>query len=421
MYSSDMISIDEARDRVLQKVEHLEAESLGILESLGRVCAVELKSDIDVAPFAHSAMDGYALRSSQIANASENDPVPLEVVGEIPAGSVFADPIPDNSCVRIMTGAELPQDCDTVVKYEIVDILEGDGKTGSTVAFNRSAKVGDNVRAAGEEAKAGETILKPGDIISNAGAGYLASCGILELEVFRRPRIAIIPTGSELVPADRVPGPGHIRESNGYAIAASALACGAIPTMLPIVKDTYDDLYEAIDGASDEYDFVITTGGAANGDYDYTKSIADELGEVIFTQVNMRPGKAQTFAMINGTPFFGLPGNPAAAYCGFEMLIRPALRKMQGFSEFSRPFVKATLTEDIKKKDPRAILMRSTLSRDETNDVLLVTPAKNQSSGLFGVIQKSNCFAILPEGLEDKSKGDIVECMLIDVNEEIII
>lgn len=413
-----MISLEEARERVLSHIQALPTEKVALLDAVGRVCMQDVVSDMDVAPFAHSAMDGFALRATQIADATEADPVKLEVMAEIAAGDVLQCDIPEGKCVRIMTGAELPQSADSVVKYEIVGVVEGDGKTGSVVSFSSPTEAGSNVRAAGEEAKAGEVIIHSGDVISTAGVGYLASCGALEIDVCRRPTVAVIPTGSELVPPTEKPGPGHIRESNAYAIAACANACGAEATMLPIVKDTYEDLRRTVDEAASIYDFVITTGGAANGDYDFIKAVADDLGEVFMTQVNMRPGKAQTFAKVKGTPVFGLPGNPAAAYCGFEMLIRPALRKMQGYTAFEHPFVTAYLAKDVKKKDPRRILLRSTLTRNVQTGRLEVMPAKNQSSGLFGVIQKSNCMAVMPEGLESKKAGDPIECILLDVPEE---
>lgn len=418
MAVDDMLSLEDARSLVLSHMKLMPTEKVPVLDAVGRVCASSVASDIDVSPFAHSAMDGFALRADQIASASEESPVQLEVIAEVGAGDVFDGEIANNQCVRIMTGAELPSSADSVVKYEIVDYLDGDGKPGSVVAFKSPAKVGSNVRQAGEEAKAGEVILKPGEIVSSAGVGYLASCGALEIETYARPRVAIIPTGSELVPASEVPTPGHIRESNAHAIAACVMLAGAEPSIRPIVKDDRSELEEAVLQAASNYDFVITTGGAANGDFDFIKPVVEDAGTLLMTLVNMRPGKAQTFGIIDGTPVFGLPGNPAAAYCGFEMIIRPALRKMQGYSRFERSCVMARLTQDVRKRDPRRIFLRSTLTK-AADGAYEVTPASNQSSGLFGVIQRSNCMAVIPEGLESKSAGDEVECILLDIPEEV--
>lgn len=417
---NQMISVEEARDVVLSHVDPLPSERVPLLDALGRVAASPCASDIDVAPFAHSAMDGFALRASQIAQASEGAPVQLAVIAEIGAGSVHDGPIGETECVRIMTGAELPEAADSVVKYEVVDVVTGDGKPGSVVSLASPCQTGSNVRAAGEEAHAGDVVLGAGDVIGAAGMGCLASCGITEVDTFRRPKVAIMATGSELVPAAQVPGPGHIRESNSQAMAACVLEAGGVPLVMPIVPDAYDDLLHALTEAVKDADFVITTGGAANGDYDFIKQVVADAGEVYMTQVNMRPGKAQTFGKVSGTPVFGLPGNPAAAYCGFQMLIRPALRKMQGFQALSFPRIRARLTQDVKKKDPRRILLRSTYVKT-ADGAYEVTPAKNQSSGLFGVIQRSNCMAIMPEGLTPAQAGDEVECIVMGVPEETVL
>ena len=414
----DMVTPEEARELVLSQVAPLPAEEVSLLEAAGRVAAVDLTSDIDVSPFDHSAMDGFALRASQLEGATEETPVCLDVVAEVAAGDFYDGEIEEGQCVRIMTGAPLPAVADSVVKYEIVGVISGDGRLGSRVSFVAPTKQGSNVRLAGEEAKQGEVIVAAGEAISTAGVGFLASTGNTRIMVHRRPTVAIIATGSELVDPDVLPTPGKIRNSNSYAMAACAQAAGAIPTVLPITKDTFEGLAEAVKDAAAKYDFVVTTGGAANGDFDFIKKVVESLGTLMMTTVNMRPGKAQTFGLVDGTPVFGLPGNPAAAYCGFELLIRPALRKMQGFGRFERPSVKAKLVKDMKKKDPRRIYTRGTLTRDDQGD-LVVTPDRNQSSGSFGALQRSTVLAVFPEGLESKAAGDWVDCILIDVNEDV--
>lgn len=414
----DMISLEEARALVCGAVAPTDVEEVGLLDAVGRVAASDLTSDIDVSPFAHSAMDGFALRAADIGTATEEAPVALRVIAEIGAGDVFAGVIGAGECVRIMTGACLPDDADAVVKYEIVAVVEGDGRMGSTVSFAAPTKVGSNIRPAGEEARAGEVIVAAGEVISAAGVGFLAGCGVLEVPVRRRPRMAVIATGSELVPPTEVPGPGKIRNSNSYAMAACASRAGAVPHILPIVEDTYEALRAAVDAASREYDFVVTTGGAANGDYDFIKPVVADLGELKMATVNMRPGKAQTFGLVNGTPVFGLPGNPAAAYVGFELIIRPALRTMQGYGFLDHPVVRARLTQNEKNRDPRRIFLRGTLTR-AADGVFEVTPARNQSSGLFGPIQKTNCMAVLPDGTEPQPAGTMVDCILLDVPEEV--
>lgn len=419
MNPDEMISLEDARDLVLSNVGVMPTEEIDVLDAVGRVCATPIKSDMNVSPFAHSAMDGFAVKSESLENASKENPVKLSVISEIGAGDVFEGHIDTSQCVRIMTGAELPEDADAVVKYEDVDYLGGDGKTGSEVSFSAPAKIGQNIRQAGDEAKAGEVIMNAGDVVSCAGVGYLVGCGALRIDSYKRPRAAVMATGSELVPPSEIPPRGHIRETNAYSIAACIRAAGCEASMLTIVKDDYQILEDAVVRAASEYDFVITTGGAANGDYDFIKKVVENKGDLLMTLVNMRPGKAQTFGIVNGTPVFGLPGNPAAAYCGFEMIIRPALRKMQGYTALEHPRVKAVLSDNVKKRDPRMILLRAHLMKDRSSEGFIVTPAKNQSSGLFGVIQKTNCLAVLPAGLESKIAGDEIECILLDIAEEI--
>ena len=414
----EMISLEEARALVLSCVEPLSIEAVSVLDAVGRVAATDLKSDIDVTPFAHSAMDGFAVHASELERASAENPVELNVIAEVAAGDVYEGPVEQGQCVRIMTGAPLPEEADAVVKYEIVDVVTGDGKPGSRVAFTAPTALRSNVREAGEEAKADEVIVDQGEVIGSAGVGFLAGCGIVELPTYRRPRVAIVAIGSELVDPTEVPTPGKIRNSNSYALAAAAQAAGAAPTILPIVEDTMEALKAAVLAAADEYDFVVTSGGASNGDFDFIKPAVEELGELLMTTVNIRPGKAQTFGMVEGTPVFGLPGNPSAAYVGFELIIRPALRKMQGYIHYERPCIMAKLSRDVKKKDPRRIFLRATLYKNDEGDYV-VAPAKNQSSGLFGVIQRSNCMAIMPEGLESRTAGSLIECILLDVSEEV--
>ena len=305
-------------------------------------------------------------------------------------------------------------------REEIVEVRTGDGRAGSRVAFTAPVEVGAQIRQAGEEAKAGEVIVRAGEVVHSAGVGFLAGCGITRCKTYRRPTVGIIATGSELVDPAEVPVKGQIRNSNSYALAACAIDAGAVPTVLPIAADDFEGLRAAVVAATADFDFVVTSGGAANGDYDFIKKVVDDAGELLMTTVNMRPGKAQTFGIVNGTPVFGLPGNPAAAYLGFEMIIRPALRKMQGYSHFERPHVRAKLTGDTKKKDPRRIFNRATLSKDDDGNYL-VTPAKNQSSGLFGPIQKANCFVILPEGAHEYHAGDALDCVMLDIPEEVLL
>ena len=267
----EMISLEEARVLVCANVSAMDAETVDLLDAAGRVSASDLQSDMDVSPFAHSAMDGFAVFSDDLAAATPDSPAILDVIAEVPAGSVFEGTMGHGQCVRIMTGAPTPKEADAVVKYEIVDTVDGDGRTGSRVAFSAPAKPGDNIRAAGEEAKAGETIVRAGEVIGTAGIGFLAGCGVLHVPVHRKPRVAVIAIGSELVAPPAIPGPGQIRNSNSYALAACARSAGCIADVMPIVLDDEDALADAVLSATADYDFIVTSGGASNGDFDFIK------------------------------------------------------------------------------------------------------------------------------------------------------
>lgn len=414
-----MVSVEEGRALVLSEVHMLDSERVDLVDAVGRVAAEDLTSDIDITPFAHAAMDGFALRATQIDEARADAPVVLSVVAEVPAGATYEGDLAEGECVRIMTGAPLPACADSVVKYELVDYQGSDGRAGSSVAFSEPTKERSNVREAGEEIARGEVAIHAGEPIRAAGVGFLASCGIVDVPVYRRPKVAVISIGSELVAPDVMPGPGQIRDGNAYALAACVKEAGGIPSIYPIVRDDFIALRDAVVLALENHDFVVTSGGASNGDYDFIKDVIEQTGSLKMTLVNMRPGKAQAFGIVEGVPIFGLSGNPAAAYCGFEMFVRPALRKMQGFTSFERPVVKAILDKDRKKKDARRLFLRARLEHG-SDGRLHAVPAKNQNSGLFSTLQRGDCLAVLPDGIPEGGRtqpGMEIECILLDVEE----
>lgn len=412
----EMISPEEAKSLVLAEAQPTEIETCSLIEALGRPVAEKVLSTCDVAPFAHSAMDGYALRCADIAHASSEHPVSLCVLGELAAGDWSDGEVQAGQCVRIMTGAPLPQGADSVVKFEIVKADAGTAQPGTQAVFSAPTALRSNIREAGEEAKQGDIVMSTSEIVNPAGLGFLASCGVSSVRVHKKPRVAIISIGSELVDIASTPTRAQIRNSNAYALSASALEAGAVADIRPIVHDSLDDLKKEIEYCTSCYDVVVTSGGASNGDFDFIKPAIDSLGTLMMTTVNMRPGKAVAFGLVHDVPVFGLPGNPAAAYVSFEMFVRPTLRKMQGYTCLERGFVWAHLDIDVKKRDPRRIYLRARVRRE--GDSYYVSPAQNQSSGLFGVIQCSNCLATIPEGLESKHAGDKVKCILLGVSED---
>lgn len=412
-----LIPLEDAQSIVLSHVAPTDLVEIPVWQAAGFPLAEDAVADIDISPFANSAMDGYAVRAADLAAATGDTPVTLSVVGHEAAGHVFEGVVGAGETVRIMTGAPVPEGADAVVKYEIVDVLDGDGNEGSHVRFSAPAKVGENVRSAAEEAHAGDVVMHADEVVAPAGAGLLASAGYASVKVHAAPRVGIISLGTELVAPSRVPARGQIRDSNSSALMAEALDVGAEPVFYGIAPDDEQAIAELVHRAVQECDFVITSGGASAGDYDYVTALVKREGEVLFDRISMRPGKAITFGLLGGKPYLGLSGNPAAAYVGFEMLARPAIRKMRGFAEGARPVQQATLTHGVKKRQDRRFFDRATVLRDPETGELLVTEAKTQNSALLGTMQRANCLLRIDEGPCELKAGDVVDVVRVDLPE----
>ncbi len=415
---SNVMSVEEARERVFARCRVLETEEVPLLESLGRVLAHDAVSDIDVAPFDNSAMDGYALHAADLAGASPDAPVTLDVVSHIGAGDHSELEVAPGQAARIMTGAAMPPGADSVVMVEFTEAGEADGGAGGTVRIMREPMLGEHIRRRGEEVVAGDVVLAKGEVIGAAGVGLLASTGHASVTVHRRPRVAVISTGDELVEVAELPGPGKIRNSNSYSIAAQVIAAGGVPLRYPIVGDDLDATREAFTRAAAESDFIVTSGGVSVGDFDYVKPVLEEMGELEFCKVAMRPGNPQTLGSVEGVPFFGLPGNPTSTYVGFEIFVRPALRYMQGHTALDRPRHPARLAHDVKKKQDRRYFLRARVTR--TGDgVYEVALSGSQSSALLTAAHRGNCLLVLPEGEGSFAAGSDVQVVRLDMEEGI--
>lgn len=418
-----MKSVEEALDIILSFAELLPPHQVDMLDAAGRVLAQDVISDINISPFDNSAMDGFAVIAADADNASLENPVRLAIVGATRAGEVFEGTMQRGEAVRIMTGAPLPDGADTVIKLEDVEVKGESQKTpgGEILILTQKTRQGKNVRLKAEEAYEGQVLLTAGTVVSSAGVGLLAATGSTTVAVYRRARVAILSTGDELVDPSVKPGPGQIRNSNCFSLAAAVCAAGAEPTIVGIVQDDFEKIKAAVSAAAKDSDLVIISGGAAEGDFDYTNTVIEELGTVYFSKVNMRPGKAQTLGLVDGTIVFGLPGNPTAAMVGFEVLLRPALRLMQGYTNLKRPVTLARLTADMKKPDVRRCYIRAHMEHDLATGEYLVIPEKNQSSALLGALQNANCLVVLPEGLTGSIKDETVACLRLDINEGVVI
>src|SRR5919204_1205470 len=302
------LSVDEALARILERVTPLPAEEKPILDALGHVLAEDVHAANDVPPFANSGMDGYAVRASDVAAA----PLHLPVTMRIPAGVAPQDALRPGAAAQIMTGAPLPEGADAVVRIE-----DTDGGT-DTVHIRKGVPAGENVRAAGEDLRRGETVLAAGTVLRAAEIGVLATAGGSRVRVVRRPRVAVLSTGDEVVEIEERLMPGKIRDANRWSISAAVNACGAIAVPLGIARDNADDLRRAFRRAAQE-DVIVTSGGVSVGDYDFVKVVVRELGSMDFWTIAMRPGKPVAFGDVLGKPILGLPGNPVSALLTFEL------------------------------------------------------------------------------------------------------
>ena len=306
------MTVEEARELVFARIARLAAERVALLDALGRVLAEDAASDIDVAPFDNSAMDGYAVRAADLAGASADAPVALDVVAHIAAGDdVAGDVVGPGQAARIMTGAPVPAGADSVVMVECTRPLDGgDGGTGSRVAFEREPRLGEHIRRRGEEVRAGDVVLCAGEVVGPPPSGCWPRPATRRCSVYRRPRVAIISTGSELVEVAETPGPGKIRNSNSYSIAAQVIAAGGIPVRFGIVPDDEDATRAAFERAAAETDFIVTSGGVSVGDFDYVKPVLEEIGELDFCKVAMRPGNPQTLGLDRRRAVLRAAGQP---------------------------------------------------------------------------------------------------------------
>ena len=363
-------------------------------------------------------MDGFAVVASTLEGASEDSPVELDIVDWVGAGVVSQVVLKPGEAIRIMTGGIMPEGADAVVKIEDTTFT-GDGGVGERVRICAPVTK-TNVRKAGEEAKAGDVIVRKGEVIRAATVGLLASTGNTTIPVYARPKVGVISIGTELVAPPAKPEPGKIRDANAYVLGAYALDLGCEVNLYPIVEDDETAIRALFERAIDECDFVVSSGGASNGDFDYAIETVRELGEVVFDCVSLRPGKAQAFGCVGDTLVEVLSGNPAAAAVGFQLFGRPALRAMQGFVELDRPVSDAVLAQPTRKKEPRAFYQRGHLEVGEDGQ-LLACQEEKQSSALLSEMNRSTVLIELPQGTGTFEAGTPVKCLHLDIDEGVVI
>ena len=367
-----MLTVEEARARVLDAVEPLEEVDTVVADALGLVLARDVVAPHSLPRFDNSAMDGFAVVAADCAGASETTPVLLDVVGEVRAGDPGDLTVSPGSAVRIMTGAAVPEGADAIVPVEITE--EAHGK----VAILAAVDAGRHVRPAGDDIVGGAVAVPAGEELGAGELALLASLGASPLSVHRRPKVAIVVTGDELVAPEADPGPGQIRDSNSIALKALVADAGAEPIVIGPVADERARVVESFERAAELGDLIVSSGGVAVGKYDFVKEVVEELGGIDMWRVAMQPGKPVVLGSVRGRPFLGLPGNPVSIHVSFEQFVRPAIRRLRGCSSLLRPTVVARLTGPLDKPAGRLHFVRVRLEAGD--DEWRATPTGAQGS-----------------------------------------
>jgi molybdopterin molybdotransferase len=423
-----MLSVEEALQKILHEVNVLEAESVPILESLGQVLAEDIKSDINVPPLDNSAMDGYAVRSQDTKGASKKTPRVLRVIDIVLAGSISRQEVVPGTAVRIMTGAPIPRGADSIVQFEDTDEQKNKNTPAekiTRVGILSEARPGLNIRLAGEDIARGAIALRKGTVIRSAEIGLMASLGYSRVKVIRRPIVAVLSTGNELVEVSQSLPEGKIYDSNAYSIASLVRRYGGIPRILGIARDDEAELVSKLKQAQDA-DMLLTTGGVSMGDYDMVKDILARDGEMLFWQVRVKPGKPLAFGKIKGKdkngksrsiPHLGLPGNAASCMVSFELFVRPALLKMMGKKNLTKPTVEVIMEDSVKNDAGRRIYDRAIIEKRDGHYYARLTGP--QGSGILTSMSLANGLVLIPEEITKVNKGDTVQALMLDWNEEV--
>jgi molybdopterin molybdotransferase len=402
-----MIQVDEAREIILAKIATKGVEKVPLDDALGRILAEDIIARRSNPPMDNSAMDGYAVITADIQSATPDNPVKLEVVDDVPAGSVATVTLKNKQAIRIMTGAPIPPGADAVLMQEDTD------KNGNGILAKDKTEVGENIRLAGEDVKEGDVVIRKGVTITPSQIGMMAVVGRSNIYVSQRPTVAILSTGDEIVELDGNPTGPCIYNSNGYMLAAQIRSAGGIPCYLGVAKDNEKDLMEKFDWAL-KCDIVVSSGGVSVGDYDLVKATLEKMGnEMVFWKVAMKPGKPLAFGKIGEVPIFGLPGNPVSSFVSFEQFARPAIKKMMGAKEVLPRTVQAKLTRTIHKKTGRLHFMSAVVSWDSGETT--VAPAEEQGSGVLKSTVNANGLLVFPLEKDEIKSGEWVTVQLLDV------
>jgi molybdopterin molybdotransferase len=402
-----MISVEEALERILREISPLDVTDVPLPQSLGLVLAQDIVAREDIPPFANSAMDGFALLSHD-SQPHHGQPPRLRVTGGVAAGYVADHAVKEGTAMRIMTGAPVPPGADTVIQ---VELTRSAGPDSEWVEILEKVEQGNNIRPAGEDMRRGQTILLRGSEIGSWEIGVLATLGWAMVPVVRRPHVAIVSTGDEVVDVREPLQPGKIRNSNGYLLEAAIRQAGAEPHRLGVALDTVESLREKFSQAI-QYDLIITSGGVSVGDFDLVKNIMAEQGAINFWRINMRPGKPVAFGHIGSVPLLGLPGNPVSAAVTFELFARPVIRKMLGHTRLLRPQIDVVVEDGVSDRAMRRHYVRAQVQWGDGRFVARTTG--NQGSHIMTSLLNANALVIVPEGGVEVHPGDTAKAIMLN-------
>lgn len=410
---AEYLTVQQALRQILAAVFQLPTETVSLAESLGRVLAQPIVAQDNLPSFANSSMDGYAIQAQATPNATADNPVYLRVLGEVAAGANFAGVVTLGTAVRIMTGAPLPAGANAVMPIEDTteQWREKNRPLPDQIGLKRTINPGDYVRQVGEDIKTGQTVLPAGQLVRASEISLMASLGVSQPVVVRRPLVGVLATGDELIEIDEPLRPGKIRNSNGYAQMAQVQEAGAIPMWLGVARDTEEDVREKLQaGLEAGVDLFISSAGVSVGVYDVVTAVLQERGNMNFWRVRMRPGKPLAFGTYADVPYFGLPGNPVSSMVSFERFARPALRKMGGYPDLHRPQYPVTIAEEI-QSDGRESYIRALVK--QTPQGFVASLSGGQGSHMMSSLVKANAYVIVPEGVKHVPAGTQLQAMLL--------
>ncbi len=417
-----MISVEEALERILGYVDVLGSEEKPLSKALGQVLNEDVTSSFDIPPLDNTAMDGYAVRAADTRRASQESPVELQVRGEVAAGYVFEDEVAPGTAVRIMTGAPVPAGADSIVPFEETDepFERAPEQTrrleAATVRVFKEVQLAANIRRAGEDVREGQTLMRRGTVLRPSEIGVLASVGKARVKVTRRPVVAVLSTGDELVELGQVRSATKIYDSNAYSVGALVERYGGVPQLLGIARDTVEALTEKIQEGLDA-DMIITSAGVSRGDYDVVKDVLAREGEIDFWTVAMKPGKPLAFGCFEKegrrVPHIGLPGNPVSSMVTFELFGRPAMMKMMGKTDWRRSVVRAIAEERIvNRNDPRTFYARCIVTERDGQYYASLTGA--QGSGMLTSMVFANALTLMSADLDVVEPGEEIDVLMLD-------